>query len=321
MAYESFPNDAHNARAVSLAEHEQIAAPLGLSGLLNYTDTSPVYADSTGLRVKLRAGVAASVRATRFNNATETLVTIQPNTSGNTRIDLVVLRLRRQETSVGAGDRYTVVPYVIQGAPAATPSAPAPVRNDTPGTGFWDLPLAEVTVINNAATITGTQVASRAYFISGSGYAGRDDWAKPPVEAGVIFRANDSGITYIGTATGTWTRLSYNTGWVSFTNGQSKAGWEFRTLAVARDGNLVVLDLYLLRTGGAIGASTHQYFGPVPSQFTPNRTVFGVAQIGTPDHSTHVAAQSDGVIALFGNFSQGISTGSQVFCNMSWLAD
>lgn len=321
MAYESFPNDAHNNRAVSLAEHEQIAAPLGLSGLLNYTSTAPVFADASGRQVKLRAGVAASIRGTRFNNLTETTIAITANTSGNPRVDLVVLRLRRQESAAGAGDHYTISPVVIAGAAAAQPVAPSPVRNDTPGSGFWDIPLAEVTIPSGDATIEGGQVKSVAYYITGSGYAGRDDWAKPPVEPGVIFRAQDSGITYIGSASGTWVRLDYSTGAVNITTGQSKAGWDLRDFWVARSGNAVAMSMYILRTGGSLGASAHQYFGPIASQFRPIRTVYGAAHVGTPDHSTHCAVTDDGVIMLVGNGAQGINSGSQVLCNMSWIAD
>lgn len=320
VGYESFPNDAHNARVITLAEHEQIVAPLGLSGLLTYTSTAPVFADSSGMQVKLRAGVAASLRGTRFNNLTETLISITSNASGNPRIDLVVLRLRRTESSLGAGDQYTVAPFVIEGTPAATPVAPSPVRDDTPGAGFWDIPLAEVTVPSGDVSIDAAQVATRAYFISGSGYAGRDDWGKPPVEPGVFFRANDTGITYVGTAAGAWQSLYYDTGWVDITTGKDKAGWDFRDFAVARSGNIVTMSMYLVRDGGGIGASTSQYFGPVPSQFKPSRNVYGVAYIQSPDHATHAAVTADGQILLAANGSQGINTNAQVLCNMAWRA-
>lgn len=322
MSYESFPNDAHNNRVVTLAEHEQIAAPLGLSGLLNYSATAPVFADSSGRQVKLRAGVAASLRGTRFNNTSETIITIPANTSGQTRVDLVVLRLRRQESSVGADDQYTVAPAVVQGTPAATnAAAPGPLRDDTPGVGFWEMPLAEVTVPHNAASIAVSQVVPRAYYISGSGYAGREDWALPPVEPGVFFRAHDTGVTYIGTAGGVWQQLYHDTGWVAVPGGQSAAGWDFRGFHVARHGNLVVLIMDLLRTGAPVGASTHQYFGPIEDQFRPALPINPPTHVGSPDHSTHTTINPDGVVILVGNGAQGINTGGQVVADATWVVN
>lgn len=277
MAHESFPNDAHNGRAITLAEHEQIVAPLGLSGLLNYQGVTPVFADPSGLQVRLRAGVKASILGTRFNNLTETIIPIQGNTSGNPRIDLVVLRLRRQESAAGAGDHYTIAPFVIQGIPAQTPTPPAPVRDDTPGVGFWDVPLTWVTVPNNAAAVS---VSSQAYYISGSGYTGRDDWAKPPAEPGVLFRANDTGRTYIGTVAGTWEGLYDDSGWV---NVALRAGWSVSgsgRARVRRINQVVHLSLDVFRTGGDLSGGTSAV-GDVPAGFQPDATVIDQGAVNT----------------------------------------
>jgi hypothetical protein len=320
MAHESFPNDAHNARALTLSEHEQIAAPLGLSGLIGYSGTAPVHADSTGMQVKIRDGVSGMIQGTRYNNTSEATIPIAANSSGNTRIDLIVLRLRRTETSLGAGDQYTIVPHRIEGTPAGTPVPPSPVRDNTPGAGYWDIPLAEVTVINGASTITAAQCVSRAYYITGSGYTGRDDWGKPPVEPGVMFRAADSGTVYISSAT-EWVTLRRYTGWVPITIGQSKAGWDMRDVAVNRDGRTCVMTFYIVRTGAAVGASTHQYFGPVPAEFMPNKTVYGVYQCSSPDHTSHAIVRSDGVIQLAANGTHALNNGAQILCNMTWTTD
>lgn len=320
MAYESYPNNAHNNRAITLLEHEGIAAHPGRTGLLFYTATPPLFADSSGRQVKLRANTFALVRGTRFNNYSETIIGIQPNTSGKTRVDLVVLRLRRQESSLGANDQYTVAPVVIQGVPGDNPVAPS-MERDSGSVGFWDMPLAEVTVINNVATVASHRVVSRAYYITGSGLAGREDWAFPPVEAGVFFRAHDTGVTYIGTAGGTWQQLQHSTGWVAVPGGQSAAGWDFRGFHIAREGNMAVLIMDLLRTGAAVGASTHQYFGPIPDQFRPARPINGPAHVGSPDHSTHVTVNSDGVVILVGNGAQGINSGGQVVADLTWVVN
>ena len=272
MAHESFPNDDHNNRVVTLAEHEQIAVGLGkLSGLLSFSNSPALYADSTGLQIKIPPGISASIRGTRFNNNTTTAVPIGSNTSGKTRVDLVVLRLRRQETSLGAGNQYTVAPYVIQGASGDNPVAPSPVRDSTPGSGYWDVPLAEVTVVHNATTIGVAQLRHRGYWITGSGYTGRDEWGKPPAEPGVIFTAVDSGTTYIGTNSGTWQILYSDSGWVDV---PLEAGWargEGGSAKVRRVNRAIFVDFSIVRTGGSLtGASV--LVGKIPNGFQPGPT-------------------------------------------------
>lgn len=317
---ESFPNLAHNNRAITLPENEQLLAPLGLSGLLGYTGTVPVYSDATGGRaVKLRAGVKATIRGTRFNNATETVIgsdVIVANTSGLPRIDLVVLRLNREAVSPNA---YTITPVVITGVPAATPLVPSPVRNDTTdGSGFWDIPLADFDVPNGATSIAVDKVRNRAWWVTGSGYTGLDA-ARPPVEAGVVFRANDTGITWMGTAAGGWQRLYYNTGWVNVT---PPTGWAASTFSFARVGDLVVMSARITRTGAAVAATTSPVLYTVTEPFRPSQEVFGTYHCSHPDHSSHVVVGTDGTITFGGTGTTGqhIEQGASLLSNMVWPA-
>lgn len=279
MAYESYPNTAHNGRAVTLAEHEQLVTAFGLSGLLNFANTAPVYADGSGLSVKLRAGVAASIRGTRFTNLTETTISIGTNTSGKARFDLVVLRLRRQESSTGAGDQYTIAPFVIAGVPADQPIAPTPVRDLTPGAGFYDIPLTAVLVQAGASSIGASQVSAKAYYVTGSGYTGRDDWGKPPPEPGVVFRANDTGITYIGTANA-WSTFFDDSGWVNVTVGNGWSVAETGRARVRRINRVAHLSLDLFRTGNNITGGTVAV-GELPAGFAPEAPVLTAGTVNT----------------------------------------
>lgn len=270
MTYESFPNDKHNSRAVTLAEHEQIMARYGLSGLLHRGNGSaPVYADSTGLHVKLRAGVAASILGTRFNALSETTIDISANTSGKPRIDLVVLRLRRTESDIGEKDAYTISPHVIEGVPDTIPSEPSPTRDLTPGSGYYDLPLAATDVPSGAVSIAPSQVRPRAWWISGSGYVGRDDWGRPPVEPGVTWEATDTGAVWIGTASGQWRRLWEDTGW---TAGTVATGWAAGIFEARRVGMVGEARLQLRRTGNDLGVHTDSRLGTMPAGISPSRS-------------------------------------------------
>lgn len=321
MTYESFPNDAHNNRVITLAEHEQIMMGIGgLSGLLFYSGGAPLFADSTGLQVKIPANIWASIRGTRFNNTSTTAVPIGANTSGKTRIDLVVLRLRRQETSLGAGNQYTIVPFVIAGTPGDNPVAPAPVRDATSGVGFWDVPLGEVTVAHNATGFASAQLKQRGYWITGSGYTGRDDWGKPPVEPGVLFHAADTGITYIGATGGAWLVLRDDSGWVSLegANGWSTnpTGWA----QVRRVNRVAYLRLNLFRVGDRLpsGSGVVQV-GAVPSGFEPEAKAIELGSVSYAGAACRFVIGNTRAL-LIDQYSP-INQGNSISVSMQWPLD
>ncbi len=318
MTFESYPNNAHNSRAISLAEHEQIIAPMGGTGLIGYSTTTPVYSTGTGTRtVKLRAGVRATIRGTRFNNLTETDIDgtqILANTSGSARVDLLVLRLNREAADP---NKFTITPVVITGVPGPVPVAPLPVRNDTiDATGVWDLPLAEIAVPNGATSIAVLGVTNRAWWITPSGFTGLDA-AKPPAEPGIIFRANDSGISYVATNTGTWQRIYSNTGWV---NVSPPSGWTSNPFGFARVNDLVIMVARIVRTGAAVASTVSTTMHTLASQFRPSQTMYGVYHCTSPDHSAHVGINIDGTIIFAGTGSDPIAQNATLLSNMVWLA-
>ncbi len=113
-------------------------------GLLNFQALQP-YGDSSGRQVKVRAG-AAWVRGHYYENDAEETIALAANASGNPRIDRVVVRADFTANTIDT--------VVIQGTPAASPSAPAITQSTT----VWDVPLAQVAVANGAATITAANV-------------------------------------------------------------------------------------------------------------------------------------------------------------------
>lgn len=317
MAYNSYPNAAWNSRAISLAEHEQLAYPLGGSGLLDFDGVAPVYGDSSGRQVKLRSGVRAIIRGTRFNNTSETLIDntkIVANSSGSPRIDLVVLRLDRTATAPNA---YTIRPDVITGTPATTPIAPSPRRDDaTLGTSYYDIPLAEVAVANGASTITAANVTNRAWWVTSSGYTGFDA-AKPPAEPGIVFRGNDAGITWVGTAGGSWQPLYFNGGWVQ---PASASGWNPATFHFNKVNDLVIMNARLFRTGAAVAATTDIVMTTLGTAYRPTMAMWGVYHCSSPDHSSFVLVDTDGTVKFFatGTGGAGIDTGAAIISNMVW---
>jgi hypothetical protein len=99
------------------------------------------YADSTGMNVKVKAGQAL-VRGHYYDSTgTETIV-IPAADATNPRIDRVVLRLDPTAN--------TILLHLLQGTPAASPSAPALTQTDG---AIYDLPLAQVYVAANETII------------------------------------------------------------------------------------------------------------------------------------------------------------------------
>lgn len=316
MAVDSYPNSAHNSRAISLAEHEQILRPFGRTGFLNYSTTLPVYAGAGARTLMLRAGTQGAVRGTRFSVTSEHTIDgtmILANTSGQPRRDLLVMRLDR---AAADPNKFTINPVVITGAPAAVPVAPSPVTNDTlDGTGVWDFPVCEIPVPNGATTLTLAQSDFRGWWCTPSGYTGLST-AFPPVEPGLIFRANDTGVTYVGTNTGKWQRIYINSGWI---NVGLPSGWS-GTLGFAKVGDLAIMSARVTRTGAALAATVSPVLYTVAESFRPQQAVFGVYHCTLPDHSSHVAVGTDGAVTFSGTGTTelNIAQNATLLSNMVW---
>lgn len=316
MALNSYPNNAWNNRAISLAEHEQILLPFGRTGFIGYSTTLPVYAGASARTLYLRAGVRGTVRGTRFNVTSEETIgpdKILANTSGSPRRDLLVMRLNRE---AAAPNQFTVSPVVLTGVPAAAPVAPSPVRNDTmDGTGVWDFPVTEIPVPNGATTLTLTAADFRGWWCSPSGYTGLEV-GKPPAEPGLIFRANDSGVSYIASNTGKWQRIYQESGWI---NVGLPTGYD-GNLSFAKVNNLAVMSARVTRTGAALAPTVSPQLYTVAESFRPEQAVYGVYHCTLPDHSSHVAVGTTGAIIFSGTGTTnlGISQNATLISNMVW---
>jgi hypothetical protein len=144
VAQDSWPSPAHNARAVTDTEYEKIAARFSGDGVYGDPGDPAVVTAGVGLSVNIRADVYASVRGHAWTSGTSTVtLPVAANSSGKTRVDRVVLRLDRSAWTVRA---------VIK---AGTPGGGAPaLTQDTGDTGVYEIPLATVTLLNGANSVT-----------------------------------------------------------------------------------------------------------------------------------------------------------------------
>lgn len=164
MAESSWPTVA-GSHAISDTQWELMAQGFAADGVIGLpTDTAVVYADSTGLQVKIRAGKYGLVKGHGWQSGTaEFTKAITANNSGQTRIDLVVLRFNRTD--------QTVTVQVKAGTPGSG-AAPALQQDaSSTGAGLYEIGLAKVTVATGASTISSGNVVPVTKFIVPGGVA------------------------------------------------------------------------------------------------------------------------------------------------------
>jgi hypothetical protein len=160
VAESSWPSPS-NGRVVDDTQFEKIGISLGPAGGVygDYTSPQLVFADSTGLQVKVGADRYALVRGhTWWSGSSIFTKAIAANSSGSTRIDLVVLRLSRTTWDVNVA--------IVQGTPGA--GAPNSTK-DLGTTGVWELVLAQVSVASGTSSITAGNVTYMATHIGTDG--------------------------------------------------------------------------------------------------------------------------------------------------------
>lgn len=192
MAQSSWPSP-DTSRVIDDLAYERLVAAQYVDGLVgNITDTPLVYADGSGRQVFVRASRIAQVRGHGWSSGGSVLtLSIGANSSGSTRVDLVVLGLNRSTWNVTA--------YVKAGTPGS--GAPA-LQVDAGDTGIYEIPLAEVTVPNGATLTSAGQVLPRAWYATPYGPAapGSTVATRPPAPVpGVMMWQNGTGYVWNGT--------------------------------------------------------------------------------------------------------------------------
>lgn len=141
------------------------------------------FGDSTGMQVKVPAG-SGWVQGFFYNNSATKVLAIGANSSGNPRIDLVVLSCDEV-----AG---TITAIILAGTPAPSPVAPA--LTQVVG-GTWQISLASVAVANGAATITAGNVTDTRTFAAARSTLGT------PQEATIAANESTVSASYVDLST------------------------------------------------------------------------------------------------------------------------
>lgn len=274
MAETSFP--LANGEGVTDAAYERLMGPVTGSGRYAFSPTQTdmtnplIYADSTGRQVKAYANQAAIVRGFRWESGTTPVVVpLDANTSGNPRLDLIVLRLNRSN--------FTVRLAKINGTPAATPSAPSPIQ-DAGSTGSWDLPLARVRVTSSGTTgqpvIAAADVTAVDWWLSPPAIVARST-AQPNPLPGQLLHQSDTGRTYRGVGSA-WTPTGEYGAWTPIT---PASGWTNTAIFCRRINGLVFFQAEAVLNSNNKTANTDLVLCTLPTTFRPSEN-YSFALIG-----------------------------------------
>ncbi|WP_236243124.1 hypothetical protein [Streptomyces sp. CC228A] len=232
MAQDSWPSPNHSSRNVTDAEYERIAARFSDDGVDGSPADTAVVSAGVGLQVVVRSGVYASVRGHAwYSGAVDDTLAIASNSSGSTRVDRVVLQLDRATWDVRA--------VVVQGTPGS--GAPA-LTQDTGSSGEYEIPLAQVTVPDAAASVT---VSRGEQYVGGRSRPCTSSTRPPNPRRGDQIYETDTGRWY-GWTGASWVLTYEDTGEVALGAGYSS--WQDQGSAVGRRiGNTVTLRISKIR--------------------------------------------------------------------------
>lgn len=264
MAESSYPSP-----GVTQLQHERLLGRALPSGLLGHPDDQPlIYADGAGTReIRVRVSRQAVVDGYGWQNDAAVITkTLAANSSGSTRVDLVVLRLNRADWSLSV--------QVVQGTPGA--GAPSATRTASTGTGsgVYEIELATVTVANGATTLAASTVTEKAWYLGEDGQILCKAATRPPHQVGRTAFETDTARWILSNGT-VWANTVDDSGItsVALTAG---GGWSAPTNRLQRRAGVVVLALVTSRST-AIPAGTSVKVGQVPAGFLPTFEVLGVA--------------------------------------------
>lgn len=200
---------------------------------------------------------AAMVQGIAYiSTATESFI-IAVNSSGNPRIDTVILRADYA--------LQTVRLAVLQGTPAASPSAPALTQS---ANVMWEIPLADIAVVDSFVTITNANITPRHEWVNAANGVYLDNILN---NSGGTLNTGDAVIwdTTADRAVTTTTTLNHI----------APAGAWVGTTPNGGYGRVLIKGLGLVRTTGALTRGTGIVIGSIVRQFA-GLAIDLVGQIG-----------------------------------------
>lgn len=145
----------------SETQFSQWARNIGEGVKRNALNELEPFADSTGMRVKVKSGQAL-IRGHYYQSSAEEVITVTASDPTNPRIDILILELDPSANSITL--------KVTAGTPAGSPVAPTVVQTDG---GIYQVKLADIAVGAGVTTIAAGNVTdTRAYLATAAELAG-----------------------------------------------------------------------------------------------------------------------------------------------------
>ncbi len=291
MAESSFP--VAGGAGVTDAAYERLMGPITGSGRYTFGATSSqittplIFADNSGRQVKALANQSAIVRGFRWESGTTPpVISLDANTSGNPRLDLIVLRLDRSNFTVRLGK--------TKGTPAVAPTAPAAIQ-DAGATGVWELPIATVKVASSGVTgqpsIQAADVNDLSWWLAPPAMVSQQG-QNPPVSPGAMLHQVDTGRSYRGVG-GSWV-LFGEAG--AFTKLPVSASWTSDNLYAQRVNGLVFFQGAVTTTVSR-AANTDVNICVLPAEYRPLHDFNAVCWM-SPSQAGRVFFSSGGLVTL-----------------------
>lgn len=305
MAQNSWPSPSYNTRAVTDAEYEQLAARFSDDGVYGDPTDTTVVSAGIGLTVDIRPGVDASVRGHGWTSGTATVtLPITANSSGQTRIDRVVLRLDRSD--------WTVRAVVKEGTPGA---GPPPLTQDAGDTGVWEILLVGVTVQTGAGSVT---VTRGELYVGTRVRPALSSHRNVTPELGELAYETDTGRLSLYTKSGAWTTVYEDPAEVYLGAGFST--WADQGQAVGqRSGSVVSLRISKRRTGSMLHKvdPDGSKLATVPTSLRSSRRDHFFACVFSNGETGRVEVRTDGEIWVR-MISGDVSIGSTLSLTMTY---
>ena len=273
-----------------------------------------LYADSSGLQFKVRAGWEAKVHGTLWTSGdTDLVVAVSANSSGSDRIDRVVLQLDRSTSLV------TV--EVVEGVGGA--GYPALTQSEGPASVYqWE--VGYVTVPSGAATIASGNVTNRNVHVLptviADGYNVSDEnipqiclrW----IDDDSKLRIQTDGENISGALD-----IYADTGWLAFTPSLSGGnGWSAGIAQYRKLSGVVYVEIILTRVGATLNANADSQLGQLGTGYRPSFQIARNANVWTSSATVVPAiirVDTDGKIVLT-DYISNIAAGKNVYCGFSY---
>jgi hypothetical protein len=152
-----------------------------IKGALN---SLQVYADSTGMQVKVKSG-QAFVKGHFFESDSEVTLPIGVSDPSLARIDRVIVRVDWTANTLQLA--------VLQGVASTVPSVPALTQN----TSRWEIPLAQINLIANVSSISADRVTDDRYIVKNANFQ-QENWITPVFQnAWIDYGNNYEPVSYM----------------------------------------------------------------------------------------------------------------------------